>query len=310
MNKLSLVIIVLLAMASLSIPLWQNHRIGRLQSEIARLQSLAAEIEPLRQKIKTISAEQLDPQELKRLRDSQSEVLRLRARLTEQTAHMKESKGKGVVGGKESTDQRVEPLAKQPDFDPSVLRELNVQGLVNKVGKVRSRLKMNGEQYNEALAIAQSYSKAAENPGLDPSSDQPPDTTQKVSLPEFDQRFRALLSPEQISAYDEMEDELKNQNFRQTASTLSVIDLHKIQQVADLTPAQITRATEILTEYNIQKLDWAKYHPDSSSDIYRQRREQADTKAKALEEILDSIQLENLRKTQEIQQKLNPTSQP
>lgn len=297
-------------MSSVSIPLWQNHRIGRLQSEIARLQGFVAEIEPLRQKIKTLSAEQLDPQELKRLRDSQSEVLRLRAKLTEQTAQMNEGKGKGVAGGNESADQRVEPPGKQPDFDPSVLRDVNVQGLVNKIGKVRSRLKMNIEQYKEALAIARSYSKAAEDPELNPSSDQPSDPTQKGSLLEFDHRFRALLSPEQISAYDEMENELKSQNSRQTASIVSVLDLHKIQQVADLTPAQITRATEILTEYNLQKLNWAKYHPDSSSDIYRQRREQADTKAKALEEILDSIQLENLRKTQEIQQKLNPTSQP
>lgn len=115
-----------------------------------------------------------------------------------------------------------------------------------------------------------------------------------------EQQMKALLTPEQNTAYDEFQkDELKGQ-----ARLSATGEMMMLQGIANLTPEQTAQASDILTEQNLNNLEWIKSHPESAGDVGKMLRDQMDAKAKALEGILDAKQMENFRKSQESQMKM------
>jgi hypothetical protein len=66
---------------------WQHQQLARLRADLARLQATAADVDALREELARLRQTQVDPAELERLRQGQTELLRLRgetARLRQQ----------------------------------------------------------------------------------------------------------------------------------------------------------------------------------------------------------------------------------
>ena len=303
MNKSSVALIVVLALAAVSIPLWQNDRIEKLRVENAQLSKVAAEIEPLRQKVKTLSAEQVDQQELKRLRSAQSEALQLRAKLSEKPAPAPANALAGsAAGGNPAQDgARANPLA---GMDPAIMRDMVEQQLVNRLDRMKSKLNLTDEQYASFKVMlhdqAEQGAKMASKMMSGKSSGEDM-TDVTTSAANAEQQIRALLTPEQTTAYDEFQkDEIKGQ-----ARMAATGEMMMLQGIANLTPEQTTQASEILTEQNLKNMEWAKANPgEAGNDMVKMLRDQMEAKAKALEGILEPAQLENFRKTQESQMKM------
>ncbi len=300
MNKTFVAVLVLVALAAVSVSFWQNDRILKLHAENSQLQKHVAELEPLKQKIKTLVAEQVDAQELKRLRASQAEALQLRAKLSERPTPPAPSASGSIAAGATSEGQGNNPLAA---MDPAVMRDLVEQQLVNRLDRMKAKLNLSDEQYASFKSVlhdqAEQGAKMASKMFSGKSSGE--DMTDTASnAAQSEQQMKALLTPEQNTAYDEFQkDELKGQ-----ARLSATGEMMMLQGIANLTPEQTAQASDILTEQNLNNLEWIKSHPESAGDVGKMLRDQMDAKAKALEGILDAKQMENFRKSQESQMKM------
>jgi hypothetical protein len=91
----SLVLVALLLACAGAGWFWQHQQLTRLRADHARLQASAAELDSLREELTRLRQTQVDPAELERLRQGQSELLRLRgetSRLRQQLQEERQAK--------------------------------------------------------------------------------------------------------------------------------------------------------------------------------------------------------------------------
>ena len=112
-----------------------------------------------------------------------------------------------------------------------------------------------------------------------------------------EEQIKALLSPEQVAAYDEYEKEEKTRMARLAANS----ELMQMQSALRLSEEQQDKVFEVLVSQTQAQFDWKNTNPADGVDILRNS---ASNKLAALQGVLTPEQLESYRKFQEQQMKM------
>jgi hypothetical protein len=114
--------------------------------------------------------------------------------------------------------------------------------------------------------------------------------------PSEEQQIKALLTAEQVAAYDEFEKEERTRMARLTANS----ELMQIQSQLGLDEAQQDKVFAILADQTLSQFEGKPGDASAALDV----RSQYDRKAEALKEVLTPEQFERYKKFQEQQLKM------
>jgi RNA polymerase sigma factor (sigma-70 family) len=304
-----------LVVVGIAAPVWQQTRLQRVRSENARVQSENAqlraqetELAALRGEVARLRTVEGDQAELERLRQwqakTQPELLRLRGmagvarranveaeQLRAQLARQVSEAGTNLMFGamadgmKRATEQQAEgrlsrmtaSLHLTPEQVQAARDILLRQAQVMSAGMQQG---LSGKYNKEELVR---LAKDAGNP---------------------EEAIKALLTPDQKAAYPSYKQEEAAYNARLAANS----ELLQLQVTLGLTSEQEDRAFAALYEISFNQLTGSAKPPSAKDDIVKNEAEAMqwvlNQKAKALEPVLTTAQMENYRQQQAAQAKL------
>lgn len=291
-----------LAAAASVLCIWQHDRLVGSQQDIQRLQTEVAQLPALQSELARLRQVTVDPDEVARLRqrqqDDQRELLRLRAKAG--TAHRAESEAANLRAELErqtaeatgASNSLVGPMA---DLMQSGLQQMSQR----RVARMQERLNLSPAQ---TQAIQDILARKAQTMGeatrgvlsgkLDP--DKLAALREKRGDPEAD--IRAVLSPEQQSAYATLQEEEKLNSARLSANS----EVLQMQHTIGLTDDQTDSVFAVLYEQSLALHHAAATEPEPLNPA--EAEEQAiNRKLEALAGVLTPAQLADYRQQQERQ---------
>lgn len=321
LTKTQIVIASVCAVTAVSVPVWQQTRIQRLQENAATLAAeadaaaqLKAELDRLRSRIAQ------EAPELERLRAAdraaQIEIARLRneAAAARRTAPAPASV---VAAAAPPTATATNTAAKKPGLPAGMsglMKNAIEQQTVGKLERLKPRLNLTPSQEEGIRAIltrqAEHATAAAERLFTgDLSAEDLGAVNREAGNPEAE--IKALLTPEQLTAYEEYKDEENVSNARLAANA----ELLQMQGALGLTQEDQDRVFNVLYDLTLDTLKGNLGDaPPKDSDPASAVTWQMERKLKALEPVLTPAQLASYRKLQEDQARmirnLLPTAKP
>ncbi len=305
-TKVSLIGAVVVA--GIAVPAWQQTRLQRVKSENADLRSRqteAADPQPelsaLREEVQSLRKASADKAELERLRQWQAqtepELLRLR----------------GMAGVARRANAEAEQLraqlsrqASEPGTNPmssamaESMKHAMEQQVDNKLSRLVNTLHLTPEQAQAARDILAKQAQAMST-GMQQVFNGKFDKEEIARLGKEagnpDEQIKALLTPEQKSAYPAYQQEEAAYNARMGANT----ELLQLQALG-LSSDQEDRAFAALYELSFNQLTGRSKATSASQPELMQWM--LDQKAKALEPVLTPAQMEKYRQQLAIQSKL------
>lgn len=299
---------------------WQRARLKRLAAENLQLTEQTAQLKSLQHENERLRKIEVDRAELERLRGLQSEVARLRAQVS--SAHVAaatvpapKSPGKDSQGddGAAST-KAAEPAEKDGNRFAGnvsqVMKGFLEQQLMGQLSRMKTRLNLSPEQ-EEAIRqimmnqIEQSAEMSQRMLSGKMTKQEMIDSAKGMKNPE--DQIRALLSPEQQTAYKDFKTEDNAANARLVANA----EMLQMQNVLGLSQEQQDRVFSALYEHTQKQLDGQAADPAlPGSDPTAMMERQIAAKVKSLEGILTPAQLQSYRQLQESQLKLMKSMVP
>lgn len=317
LTKTQIVIASVCAVTAVSVPVWQQTRIQRLRETTAELARGAAGVELWKAEVEQLRARiaQEEP-ELARLRAADGEARLEVARLRNELAAAKRATPVPAAAAPPAATATT-AAAKKPGLPAGMsglMKNAIEQQTVGKLQRLKPRLNLTPEQEEGIRAIltrqAERASAAAERLFAgDMSAEEMSAADRDAGNPE--EEIKALLTPEQLTAYEEYKDEENVSNARLAANA----ELLQMQGALGLSQEDQDRVFNALYDFTLDtlkgKLEGA---PPKSSDPAAAITWQMERKLKALEPVLSPAQLESYRKLQEDQAKmirnLLPTAKP
>jgi len=311
--------------AGLAAPAWQQTRLQRARAQNARLQAQATEVAALRAevarlrgletnqagevgRVRGVDADRAEVEQLRQWKaQTQRELLRLRGMAgVARRANLEAETLRAQLTGQ--TKGAGAGLASGPMNDlTKMMMEQRVEG---QLSRMTATLHLTPEQVQSARDIllrqAQVMSAGIQQ-GMSGQFDMDKITSLAKDAGDPDAQIQALLTPEQKADYKSYKQEDAAYNARQAAN----VDLFTIQSTLDLTSEQADRAFAALYDLDLNQLTGgakpaSKPASTNLADVMQWsavdlQQWMLDQKAKALEPVLTSAQMENYRQQQALQ---------
>jgi hypothetical protein len=287
----------------------QQARIRQLEAraadraaEAAAAAPLLAEVTELRTRVAT------DGPELERLRATEAEMKLEMARLRKELAGLKRSEAVASdPGAGTASADATGAGTKKPGLPPAMsglMKSAIEQQTVGKLDRLKSRLNLTAEQEEGVRAVltrqAERATAAAERMFAgDLSREELGAMDRQAGNPE--EEIKALLTPEQLTAYEAYKQEENVSNARLAANA----ELLQMQGALGLSQEQQDRAFNALYDFTLDTLN-GKIEDGipKDGDPAAALTQHFDRKVRALEGVLTPEQMESYRKLQESQVKM------
>lgn len=300
-----------LLVTAVAVPTWQQTRINRLAKENQQLQTQTAQITPLQTEVTRLRAADVDRTELERLRASEaqtkSELLRLRAAVT--AAETKAAASVAATPASATSPEGAESAALASGLGAgmqAMVKGVLEQQLMGRLERMKQRLNLSPEQEQAIRDIlmkqVQQGTEAAQKLFSGKlNSEELMKLKDSNPNPNPEEAIKALLTPEQQTAYADYQQEEAVSNARLAANA----ELLQMQSSLGLSQEQQDKAFNALYDYTVAQLAGKSTTPTPKDlDPVALIEWQFEQKAKALESVLTPAQLESYRKLQESQAKM------
>lgn len=281
---------------------WQQQQLAEARTEIARLRTEQGEATRLQGEVARLEEIAVDAAELTRLRENQASVQRELARLRGQIAG-------GIRAETENTRLRAEVERQAAESSASTnpiaapMAEM-MKGSVDQVfrgrlARMTEKLNLSPSQTEAIEAILQRQAKGMSEAMAGVFSgklDQKKVAELRQQSGDPETEIRALLAPEQQSAYDTFQEEERTQNARVAANG----ELLQMQTTLGLTSVQQDQVYPILYEQTLLQFK-GEAAGEKAANPAEVMQALLDRKAQALAEVLTPEQLQNYRQQQERQ---------
>jgi RNA polymerase sigma factor (sigma-70 family) len=306
MSATKIGLISALAVAAVAVPAWQQTRLWQARAESAQLQArLAAsqqeqaQLSSLRAGVQHLQSAEVDQAELQRLRDwqaqTQPELLRLRG----MAGVARRANAEAEALRAQLARQALQPGTNLVTTAMAEAMKLGIQRQAeDQLQRLALSLKLSPEQMQAAREILLRKVQA-EAAGMQQAFSGKFDRAEIEKLAKeagnTDEQIKALLTPEQLALYPAYQNEEATNTARQAANA-------ELMQLSNLNPDQQDRAFAALYQFDLDQLTGKLTPPASGkADAMQWALEQ---KAKVLEPILTSNQMESYRQQQAIQANL------
>jgi RNA polymerase sigma factor (sigma-70 family) len=298
MTKLKISAVSALVVAAVAVPVWQETRVKHFAAENSQLKERVAALPGLQQEVDRLRQTTVNPAELERLRNSerklQAEVAGLRAKV-----------GSSLRSAVETAQLKTDLLRQKQNLDStntnqlagamSMVKGMMEQQVTGQLGRMKAKLNLSPEQEQAIKDIlmkqADSSSQAAQKMLAGKlTKEEMADLGKSAGNPE--DQIKALLSPAQLSAYQDYKTEENTSNARLAANG----EMLMMQSAVGLTQAQQDQVFPILYDQNLKQLTngVAGLGP-KDANVTAQMEHQLDLNVKALEGVLTSAQLDGYR---------------
>ncbi|HTL17626.1 MAG TPA: sigma-70 family RNA polymerase sigma factor [Patescibacteria group bacterium] len=308
MSATKVTLISAVIVAGVAVPAWQQNRLAQVQSENAQLKAQGsgsdtqqAEVVSLRAEVERLRKVETDQAELIRLRQWQAqtepELLRLRGMAGVARRANAETETLRAQLARQAAESAANPVSGAMSEAMNLAMEQQVQG---RLSRLKASLSLTPEQEQSAreILMRQAQSMSA---GMQQAFSGKFDKEELARLGKnagnTEEQIKALLTPDQLAAYPNYQQEEAAYNARLTASN----ELMALQMLG-LTTEQQDRAFAALYETSFNQLTGrAKPPPGNQAEIMQWTLDQ---KASALAQVLSPAQLESYQQQQAIQSKL------
>jgi hypothetical protein len=305
LTKTQIVLAGALVVIAVSVPAWQQTRIDRLTAEARRAEAQVESTTQLQAEVARLRAQAPDPAELERLRGAESELKLEVARLRNELGTVKRAASSAPAAAAPTAEPATNAKPVLPTAMAVAMKAAVEQQTVGKLLRLKPRLNLTPEQEEGVRAIltrqAEQATAVAEKMFSGKLSREEMTSLQKGSTGDPEGEIKALLTPEQLTAYAEFKQEENVSNARLVANA----ELLQMQAAVGLTQEQQDKVYNALYDYTVDTLNGKLGDiPPGMSDPAAAMNWQFDRKVKALEPVLTPEQLEAYRKIQESQRKM------
>ncbi len=308
MTKLQASAIGFCIVAAVALPAWQQTRIQQLTRQNSELQEQSASLPALRQQVQRLQQASAEPAEVERLRASETRLLAEVNRLRGQAGNARRATAE-TAQLRNALNQRDHQSTNSPMLSGamSMAQGMLEQQLQGRLARMKAKLNLTPEQeqsiHDLLMKQAEASSQAAQNMLLGKGSmkDFMRDAA-KSGMNQEDQ-IKALLTPEQLAAYPDLQKEETAANARSTANA----ELLQLQGSIGLTDDQLDKVFPVLYEQTLKQLNGKMegLNPaQAAANPMQVAQQMFEQKAKALEGILTPTQMEGYRQFQASQLKM------
>lgn len=284
---------------------WQQHRLAQAGDELQRLRTEAGQLPALRQEVARLKGLEIDQAQLEHLRQSQKtamlELAQLRGQVTQ--ARRLAADNTRLQG---DTDQQTARANAATNGIVGPMAEMMKHGLEQ---QSRRRLTRMQERLNLTSAQAQAIQDVLQRKAqvvaeatqgvLSGKLDREKIASYRQGEGDSESQIRALLSPEQQTAYAAFQEEEKVNNANSSANS----EMLQMQHTLDLTEAQQKQVVTVLYQQILQRYQDETSGAQPAANPLEAEQVAIDRKLEALADILSPTQLSNYRQQQELQLK-------
>jgi hypothetical protein len=273
-------------------------------AEARRAEAQAENATQLQTEVARLRAQAPDPTEVERLRGAESELKLEVARLRNELGTVQRAAASSLAAAAVRVDAATNAKPALPTAMAVAMKAAVEQQTVGKLVRLKPRLNLTPEQEEGVRAIlmrqAEHISGMAEKMLSGKLSREEMTSMGKDAVvPESE--IKALLTPEQLTAYAEFKQEENVGNARLVANA----ELLQMQAAVGLTQDQQDKVYNALYDFTMDSLNGKIGDtPPRSDDPAAAMNWQFDRKVKALEPVLTPEQLEAYRKIQDSQRKM------
>lgn len=300
LGKVKLALGTALLVTGIAVPVWQQSRLTTARSEVAQLRSQETELASLREEAAQWRQVKTDQAELERLRQyqaqTQPELLRLRGmagvarRANAEAADLRGQLSRQALEGGSNT---------LPGPMGDLMRLGMEQQVSNRLSKMTAMVRLTPDQV-QAISDIMKRQAQISSAGVQQvmsgkfNKQELEDLAKNAGNPE--QQIKALLSPEQLTAYQAY----KEEETADTARLSAHMELIQMQTALSLNPEQQDQVFGAVYDVTMAQLKGNTNAPHftNSADQMQWAWEQ---KAKALEPLLNPLQLAAYRQQQQAQ---------
>lgn len=290
-----------LAIALVSVAVWQEWHGRQLAAENQQLRQVAAQVPPLREEAARLKAAARDVAELEALRESdlrlREEVARLRGQLGARLRAEAKREAKPQV--EEAPETTTTAAGGMTDLFKGIADQ-QAQG---RLARMKDKLNLTPDQEQAIAAILRQQTER----GMAVAQKM---FTGKLTHDEMraaqegggnpEEQIRSVLSPEQLAGYQEYQHEEAVANARLMANA----ELLQLQGAMTLKPEQQDQVFAALYDHTVAMLDGTRVELPPAGGPEAIAEWQVARKVKALEGILEPEQLRRYREVQESQLKM------
>jgi RNA polymerase sigma factor (sigma-70 family) len=290
---------------AVAVPVWQQTRINRLTArtqELSEQAGAAAQFQTDAARLRGNAA--TDAAELDRLRKAENELKVEVARLRNELGTLKRATGASPAAAAPVAGAPAPDKPALPAVMTAAMKAAIEQQTVGKLNRLKPRLNLTPEQEEAIRTIltrqAERATSAAEKMFAGKLSREEMAALDKGS-PNPEEEILAVLTPEQVTAYQEFKQEENVSNSRLVANA----ELLQMQTQLGLTQEQQDKVFNALYDYTLETLSGKiEGGPPKSAEPAAALAWQLERKFKALEGVLTPEQLAGYREMQEKQMKL------
>jgi hypothetical protein len=304
-SKAKVILVGALVVAAIAVPVWQQTRLRRVQSENTQLRAQGAELTALRAAVERQRATQAGPAELERLRQwqaqTQPELLRLRGMAGVARQANAEAEGLRTQLARQASEAGINPVSgPMADLMKDAMKLAMEQQVAGRLSSMTASLHLTPEQ---AQAVRDILTRQAQvtSAGVQQVFSGKYD---KAELARFakdggnpEAQIKALLTPDQQASYQSYQQEEAAYNARLAANS----ELLQLQSTLGVTAEQQDRVLAALYDVNLSQL--TSHTTQSFTNQAEAMQWVLEQKAKALGSVLTPTQLENYRQQQALQLK-------
>jgi hypothetical protein len=305
--KFKICAIIVIVTAAFALPIWQRTQIKRLETENTQLRAEAAQLPEMKRQLDRLHKVEVDATELDRLRGLQSELLQLRARVNTGQRAVSE-----VAELKSELDRQKQESAATNQFSGAIgeaAKGMMEQQMSARLTRMKAKLNFTPQQ-EEAVngilrqQVERSTEFAQKMFSGKLSREEMTKAQQEMGDPEG--QIKALLSPDQQTAYQQFKQEENAANARLMANS----EMLQLQNAIGLNQEQQDQVVAVLYEQTMKQMagDMKSGPKDGNADAWIEQ--QLGQKVKALEKVLTPEQLEGYRRLQEAQMKMMKIMMP
>lgn len=296
MTKLKISAVSALIVAAVAVPVWQETRLKQVSAENVRLKQEVAALPALKQEVDRLHKVTANPAEVERLRSSerqlQLEVARLRARVggairsEAETAQLKTD----LLRQKQNLDSGTNALAGAM----SMVKGMAEQQVAGQLSRMKAKLNLSPEQeqaIREILTRQAELGTEAAKKMLSGklTKEEMADMTKAVGNPET--QIKALLTPEQLTLYQQYKNEENASNARLAANGEMLL----MQNAVGLSQEQQDQVFPILYDQNLKQLSNNAAKPAPKDNMAALMERELEQNVSALQGVLTASQLDAYR---------------
>lgn len=302
-TKVKIGLAAVLVTAGVSVPVWQQTQVKRFRAENETLQAQMEDLHSLRADVERSRGTTADLAELGRLRNSeqqqQQEIAKLRNRLAKMlAADASERAATPIHPAQSGSASNVMSAGMSAAVNRAMERALQQQTLA-KIPRLKATLNLSPEQED---AVRQILTKKMER-AREMAQKTMAGTVTREDLerkrqmsPNAEEQIKALLSPEQLAAYEDYE----QQESRARARLVANAELLRMQDTLGLSEEQQDTVFTALYDHTVARMngEFNDTRPETGDKLANELWVMEE-RVKALEPVLTPEQLEQYRRIQE-----------